>query len=120
MKKACLELSKTSGISHILSENISKKTAFRFAKLDLKHFPKVAIPQTDGEVHYYTNTAHFREGAEINVIEKVKKQEQYQQFIQNGAIEYISLNELKKCDRNVEDFIKRIFLPSKLKGLKFQ
>jgi ribonucleoside-triphosphate reductase len=120
MKKACLELSKTSGISHILSENISKKTAFRFAKLDLKHFPKVAIPQTDGEVHYYTNSAHFREGAEINVIEKVKKQEQYQQFIQNGAIEYISLNELKKCDLNVEDFIKRIFLPSKLKGLKFQ
>ena len=119
MKKVCLELSKTNGVSYVLSENTSKKTPFRFAKLDLKHFPKVAIPQSDGEVHYYTNSAHFREDAEINVIEKVKKQEEYQQFIQNGAIEYISLNELKKSDLNLEEFIKRIFLPSKLLRLKF-
>jgi len=119
MKKVCLELSKTNCFSYVLSENTSKNTPFRFAKLDLKHFPKVAIPQSEGEVHYYTNSAHFREEAEINVIEKVKKQEEYQQFIQNGAIEYISLNELKKCDLNLEDFIKRIFLPSKLIRLKF-
>jgi len=120
MRKVCLDLSKTSGISHVLSENISKKTPSRFAKLDLKHFPKVAIPQTDGEMHYYTNSAHFREGVEIDVVEKVKKQEQYHQFIQNGATEYFSLKELKKYGLNFEDFIKRIFLPSNLIGLKFQ
>ena len=120
MKKVCLELSKTKGISYVLSENISEKTPFRFAKLDLKHFPKVAIPQSKGKEHYYTNSAHFREEAEINVIEKVKQQENYQKFIQNGAIEYISLRELKKRDLNLEDFIKRIFLPSKLTRLKFK
>ncbi|MHA1986651.1 MAG: anaerobic ribonucleoside-triphosphate reductase [Promethearchaeota archaeon] len=120
MRKVCLDLSKTSGISHLLSENVSKKTAFRFAKLDLKHFPKTAIPQTDGSSHFYTNSAHFREGAEINAIEKFEKQEEYQEFIQNGEIEYMSLNELKQCDLNYEDFIKRIFLPSKLRGLQFR
>ena len=119
MDNACNELSKKHKIQFLLSENISKKSPFRFAKLDLKHFPKKAIPQFNGKTHYYTNSAHFREEAEIDVIEKVKDQEMYHQYIKNGTIEYISLNELKKSNLNLEDFVKTIFLPSKLVRVKF-
>jgi ribonucleoside-triphosphate reductase len=119
MIKVCKELSKNTSILHVLSENISENSPFRFAKLDLKHFPKAAIPQFNGKMYYYTNSAHFREDAEIDVVEKVKKQEIYHQFIQNGAIEYISLSELKKSNINLEDFVNRIFLPSKLVRLGF-
>lgn len=119
MNKICLESSKKNNMSYVLSENISKKAPFRFAKLDLKHFPKIAIPQSSGDTFYYTNSAHFKKDAEIDVIEKVKKQEEYQIFIQNGAIEYISLNELKRSNLTLVDFIKKIFIPSKLASLKF-
>ncbi|MHA2281470.1 MAG: anaerobic ribonucleoside-triphosphate reductase [Promethearchaeota archaeon] len=119
MNKFCNELSKNRKVLCVLSENISENSPFRFAKLDLKHFSKVAIPQFNGKMYYYTNSAHFREGAEINIIEKIKNQEMYHQFIQSGAIEYISLNELKNSKLNLENFIERIFLPSKLVKLKF-
>lgn len=119
MNQVCKELSKNSNIRHVLSENTSEKSPSRFAKLDLKHFPGVAIPQFKGKMSYYTNTAHFREDSEINVIQKVKNQEVYHQFIQNGAIEYISLTELTKSNLTLEDFVNRIFLPSKLVRLGF-
>ena len=119
MNKACDKLSKNNKIQFVLSENISERSPLRFAKLDLKHFPKAAIPQFNGKTHYYTNSAHFREDAEIDIIEKVKHQEEYHQYLKNGVVEYISLNELKKSNLNLEDFIKTIFLPSKLIRIKF-
>ena len=119
MYKICLEFSKKNNMSFVLSENVSKKAPFRFAKLDLNHFPKIAIPQSSGDLFYYTNSAHFKKDAEIDVIERVKKQEEYQFFIQNGAIEHISLNELKRSNLTLVDFIKEIFVPSKLACLKF-
>ncbi|MFX1290057.1 MAG: anaerobic ribonucleoside-triphosphate reductase [Promethearchaeota archaeon] len=119
MYKKCLEFSKIHDKSFILSENISKKAPYRFAKLDLKHFPKIALPQSSRDIFYYTNSTHFRKDAKIDVLEKIKKQEEYQIFIQSGAIEYISLNELKRSNLTLVDFIKKIFLPSKLVSLKF-
>ncbi|MFW9879704.1 MAG: anaerobic ribonucleoside-triphosphate reductase [Candidatus Thorarchaeota archaeon] len=119
MHKICLKFSKENNLSYILSENISKKAPFRFAKLDLKHFPKIAIPQSSGDTFYYTNSIHFKDDAEIDVIDKVKKQEEYQFFIQNGATTYISLNDLKRTNLTLLEFIKKIFIPSKLASLKF-
>ncbi len=119
MNKACKELSKKHNKNFVLSENISKKSPFRFANLDLKHFPEKAIPQIKGEMHYYTNSAHFREKAEVNVIKQVESQEIYHDYLDNGAIEYISLTELKTSNLNLDDFVKRIFLPSKLVRVKF-
>jgi len=119
MNKICNELSNKNKINYLLSENISKSSPFRFAKLDLKHFPKTAIPHLNGKMHYYTNSAHFREEAGIDMIEKVRDQEIYHQYIKNGAIEHISLNKLKKSNLDLEDFVKRIFIPSKLARVKF-
>jgi ribonucleoside-triphosphate reductase len=119
MNRACKELSSKNKIQFVLSENISERSTLRFARLDLKHFPKLAIPQSNGKVYYYTNSAHFRDNAVIKVITKIKHQEEYHQYIKKGAIEYISLNELKKSNLNLEDFIKNIFLPSKLVRMQF-
>ncbi|MHA2036658.1 MAG: anaerobic ribonucleoside-triphosphate reductase [Promethearchaeota archaeon] len=119
MNNSCKELSKRHKKNFVLSENISKKSPYRFAKLDLKHFPKKAIPQFKGKMHFYTNSAHFREKAEIDVIKQVKNQEIYHQFIINGAIEYISLSELEISNLSLEDFVKKAFLPSNLERIQF-
>ena len=85
----------------------------------MKHFSKIAIPRFDGESYYYTNSAHFREDAEIDLIEKIKKQEKFHVYIQSGAIEYISLKRLKSNELNLEDLIKDVLMNSKLAKLKF-
>ncbi|MFW9941916.1 MAG: anaerobic ribonucleoside-triphosphate reductase [Candidatus Thorarchaeota archaeon] len=119
MNQLCLEFSRKNNKLYVLSENVSKKTPFRFANLDLKHFPKIAIPQASEGTFYYTNSTHFKKNAEIDLLERVKKQEEYQFFIQNGAIEYISLNDIKRNNLTLVDFINNAFLPSKLVRLKF-
>ncbi|MHA2393282.1 MAG: anaerobic ribonucleoside-triphosphate reductase [Promethearchaeota archaeon] len=119
MNKMCLELSRKYNLHFKLSENISKKASNRFARLDLKHFPKIAIPQSNRDTYYYTNSIHFKKDAEIDLIKRIKKQEEYQSFIQIGAIEYVSLDDLKSNDLNLIDFINNIFIPSNLASLKF-
>lgn len=115
----CERFNERNKLSVLLSENITKKALYRFARLDMKHFPKIAIPQSNGEDPYYTNSFHFRKDAEMEPIEKVKKQEKLQLFIQNGAIEYISLDDLQRNNIELVDFIKKIFIPSTLERLKF-
>ena len=119
MHNLCLEFSRKTNKLYVLSENVSKKAAFRFANLDLKHFPKIAIPQSSGDTFYYTNSAHFNKNVEIDLLEKIKKQEEYQFFIQNGAIEYISLNDFKRNNLTLVDFINKAFVSSRLENLKF-
>jgi anaerobic ribonucleoside-triphosphate reductase len=119
MNELCLEFTSENNMFYVLSENVSKKAPFRFARLDLKHFPKIAIPQSSEEIFYYTNSAHFTKNAEIDLLEKVKKQEEYQFFINKGAIEYISLNEIRRNNLTLVDFINKAFIPSKLESLKF-
>ncbi|MFW9823898.1 MAG: anaerobic ribonucleoside-triphosphate reductase [Candidatus Thorarchaeota archaeon] len=119
MSKTCNILSKKEGISFIVSENTSDQSSLRFAKLDRKHFSKVAIPQKNGKLFHYTDSAHFRDKVDIDLIDRVKKQEVYHQYIDYNAIEYISLENLYSHDIKLEDFIKKIFMPSKLERVKF-
>jgi ribonucleoside-triphosphate reductase len=106
-------------VFYILSENSSTKAPHRFAELDLKHFPEVAIPQKFQETFFYTNSAHFRKNAKINVVKKVTMQEEVHNIIQHGVIENFELTELEENDTNVEEFINTIFTKSKLGSVKF-
>ncbi|MFW9866692.1 MAG: anaerobic ribonucleoside-triphosphate reductase [Candidatus Thorarchaeota archaeon] len=118
MNRMCVEFSKQKNIVHVLSENISRKAPSRFAKSDLKHYPKKAIPHSNGDSSYYTNSAHFRKDVEIDLYERIKKQEAYHYYIQNGAIEYIYLKDLKRAELDIEDLIRKVFLSSKLAKMK--
>jgi ribonucleoside-triphosphate reductase len=115
----CGKFYEESNLIILLSENITKKATYRFARLDIKHFPKIAIPQFKGDDPYYTNSFHFRADIEIDPLERVKKQEKLQYYIQNGAIEYISLRDLKRSNLDLGVFINEVFIPSKLERLKF-
>jgi anaerobic ribonucleoside-triphosphate reductase len=113
------ELSVRDKVLYILSENPSSKAPRRFAESDLKHFPKLAMPQEFKDNFFYTNSAHFRKNAKITVIEKVKMQEEVHSLIQHGVIENFKLTELEENKLNVEEFIKIIFTESKLGSVKF-
>jgi len=119
MIQTCEELSSKEGKNYSLIENSSKKALNRFVRLDLKHFPKLAIPYSKGKRKYYTNSAHFRENIEFDLYEKVIKQGEFHPLIQNEILEQISLNELDKNNINLKDFVKKICNTSKIACLKF-
>ncbi|MFX1572549.1 MAG: anaerobic ribonucleoside-triphosphate reductase [Promethearchaeota archaeon] len=119
MNKSCQEFSDKYEKKYFLSEIFSSKTPFRFANLDLKHFPKISLTQIKKQNYCYTNSAHFRKNAQINVVEKIKLQENFHQLIQNNATEFISLKELNKANIELEDFVKKIYSKSRIANLKF-
>jgi ribonucleoside-triphosphate reductase len=118
MTTTCERFSKESKFSILLSENITKKALYRFAKLDMKHFPKITQSSNKQNLNY-TNSVHFREDAEIDPTEQVKKQEKLQFYIKTGAIEYVSITDLMRFNLDLVDFINEIFMRSKLKRMKF-
>ena len=117
INQLCSQLSEKHNIVFILSENVSEKAINRFTKLDLKQFPhqvkSVSINQN------YTNSAHFSVNAEIELLERIRIQGDFHTTIHEGAIAYFSLNDLKRNDFNVKDFIRKISKDSRISSLKF-
>jgi ribonucleoside-triphosphate reductase len=78
-----------------LWEQPAESSSGRFARLDLKHFPKKAIVQSSGKSAYYTNSAHFRYDAEIPLSQRIKRQGEFHPIVNGGVITHIWLGEQK-------------------------
>ncbi|MHA2400237.1 MAG: anaerobic ribonucleoside-triphosphate reductase [Promethearchaeota archaeon] len=76
-----------------LWEQPAESTSGRLARLDLKHFPKKAIPQSSGNSAYYTNSDHLRYDASIPLSERIKKQGDFHPIVNGGVITHIWLGE---------------------------
>ncbi len=113
----CQELSEKHNKKFITSENLSERAINRFTRLDSKNFPKeVRLVSNDDK---YTNSVHFREDVEVNLLDRVKTQESFHKFIHEGAITYISFKDLQRSKLNIEEFMRKIFEESKISNLKF-
>ncbi len=93
-----------------LWEQPSESTANRLAKLDLKHFPTKAIPQSYGDSAYYTNSDHFRYDADISLSERIKKQGEFHPIVNGGVITHIWLGEQKPDIYGLWELTKNICL----------
>ncbi|TFF93353.1 MAG: anaerobic ribonucleoside-triphosphate reductase [Promethearchaeota archaeon] len=110
MVAKCNTMSKRDGYSYSLWEQPSESTANRLAKLDLKHFPKKAIPQSSGDSAYYTNSSHFRYDADIPLYDRIKKQGDYHPIVSGGVISHIWLGEQKPDINGLWELTKNICL----------
>ena len=119
LNKICVELTEENNKNFILSENISKKAIKRFTKLDFKHFPKEVKLLHNNNNYEYTNSIHFRNDIEIDLLKRVEIQGNFHHFIQNGAVEYIPLNELKENNFTLKEFINIICEKSRISSVKF-
>jgi len=117
INQLCLQLSEKYNRMFVLSENLSEKAINRFSQLDLKHFSKELKIVSNNR--YYTNSVHFRNNVEINPLEKAKIQGGFHKNIHEGAIAYFSLNNLRKNDFTVKDFLQIISKDSMISSLKF-
>ncbi|TXT66753.1 MAG: putative Ribonucleoside-triphosphate reductase [Promethearchaeota archaeon] len=110
MVAKCNTMSERSGFSYSLWEQPAESSSGRFAKLDLKHFPKKAIPQSSGESAYYTNSSHFRYDAEMPLYERIHKQGDYHPIVGGGVISHIWLGEQKPDINGLWELTKNICL----------
>ncbi len=110
MVAKCNSMTERDGYSYSLWEQPAESTANRLAKLDLKHFPKKAIPQSSGESAYYTNSSHFRYDANIPLYERIKKQGDFHPIVQGGVITHLWLGEQKPDIKGLWELTKNICL----------
>ena len=93
MVAKCNFMTERDGISYSLWQQPSESSSNRFARLDLKHFPKKAIPQSKGISAYYTNSDHIRYDADIPLSKRIKLQADYHPIVEGGVITHIWLGE---------------------------
>ena len=93
-----------------LWEQPSESSSGRFARLDLKHFPEKAIPQSSGSSAYYTNSDHFRYDADIPLSERIVKQGDYHPIVNGGVMTHIWLGEQKPDIQGLWELTKNICL----------
>ncbi|NVM43457.1 MAG: anaerobic ribonucleoside-triphosphate reductase [Candidatus Lokiarchaeota archaeon] len=110
MVAKCNSMTERDGISYSLWEQPAESTSNRLARLDLKHFPKKAIPQSSGNSAYYTNSSHFRYDADITLSERIKKQGDYHPVVEGGVITHIWLGEQNPDINGLWELTKNICL----------
>jgi anaerobic ribonucleoside-triphosphate reductase len=110
MVAKCNSMTNRDGKTYSLWEQPSESSSGRFARLDLKHFPKKAIPQSNGKSAYYTNSGHLRYDANIPLNERISKQGDYHPIVNGGVITHIWLGEQKPDIKGLWELTKNICL----------
>ena len=110
MVAKCNTMTERDGVSYSLWEQPGESSSGRFARLDLKHFPKKAIPQSSGKSAYYTNSSHLRYDADIPLSERIRKQGDYHPIVNGGVITHIWLGEQKPDIHALWELTKNICL----------
>lgn len=90
------ELREKHGLKFTLEETPGESTSLRFAKVDMKQYPKskdfVRGDAEKGGV-YYTNSIHLAPDADIDIIERIEKQGRLNTLIESGAITHVFVGE---------------------------
>ncbi|MFX1315187.1 MAG: anaerobic ribonucleoside-triphosphate reductase [Promethearchaeota archaeon] len=110
MVAKCNAMTERDEKSYSLWEQPAESSSARMAKLDLKHFPKKAIPQSSGDSVYYTNSCHLRYDANIPLSERIKKQGEFHPIVEGGVITHIWLGEQKPDINGLWELTKNICL----------
>ncbi len=111
------------GMRFVLEQTPAESTAYRFAKLDLRHFPKVSCQVVKGNPEqgevYYTNSTLFNVGAPVSPIERVKLEGRFHPLIEAGALTHVWLGESKPPAASLANFVIKTFNQTKNDQIAF-
>jgi anaerobic ribonucleoside-triphosphate reductase len=106
----CNSMTERDDKCYSLRQQPAGSTARRLALLDLKHFPKQAIPQSRGNSAYYTNSDHIRYDANIPLSHRIRLQGDFHPIVNGGVITHIWLGEQKPDINELWELTKNICL----------
>ena len=83
------------GLRFVLEQTPAETTAYRFARLDLKHFSPPSGRYALGDVArgeiYYTNSSHLPPAAKVDPAERIRIEGRFHPFFKAGAVTHIEL-----------------------------
>ncbi|MFA6170219.1 MAG: anaerobic ribonucleoside-triphosphate reductase [Candidatus Margulisiibacteriota bacterium] len=113
MKIKCEEMTKKYGMHFVLEQTPAESTAYRFAKLDLEHFPEAAARVVKGKIGtseiYYTNSTYFNVSIPMSSIDRVKQEGLFHPLIDAGALTHVWLGESKPSPESIANFVTKTF-----------
>lgn len=113
MRIKCEELSKKYNMQFVLEQTPAESTAYRFAKLDMEHFPEHANKTVKGNKEtremYYTNSTYFNVSHQMNPVDRVKQEGLFHPLIDAGALTHVWLGESKPSPESVANFVTKTF-----------
>ncbi|KUK14504.1 MAG: anaerobic ribonucleoside-triphosphate reductase [Synergistetes bacterium] len=123
MSMKCQEFGEKFNIRLVLEQTPAESTAYRLARLDLKHYPDKASQVVKGNIQtggiYYTNSTHLNYSADINPIDRVIKEGVFHPLIKAGAITHIWMGEHKPDPKALAKFVERTFRGSQNTQIAF-
>ncbi|MFA4858316.1 MAG: anaerobic ribonucleoside-triphosphate reductase [Candidatus Margulisiibacteriota bacterium] len=113
MRIKCEELSKKYGMHFVLEQTPAESTAYRFAKLDLEHYPVEAAGVVKGSPElreiYYTNSTYFNVSNQMNPVDRVRDEGLFHPLIDAGALTHVWLGEAKPHPESIANFVIKTF-----------
>ncbi len=117
MKLLCDHYASRHNMRFVLEQTPAESTAYRFAKLDLKHHHEDARHVVKGDIFkgevYYTNSTLFNVGSNLNPIERVKLEGRFHPIIEAGALTHVWLGEQRPSKESLANFVIKIFRETK-------
>jgi anaerobic ribonucleoside-triphosphate reductase len=99
IKEEVEKLRNTHGMKFVMEQTPAETTAYRFARLDLKHFSPLPGRYVQGDIAkgdiYYTNATHLHPAAPVDPLTRIRMEGRFHPFFQAGAVTHIELGASK-------------------------
>jgi anaerobic ribonucleoside-triphosphate reductase len=113
MRKEADNLSKIHKMRFVLEQTPAETTAYRFARLDLKHFSPQSGRYVRGDLAlgeiYYTNATHLNPAAPVDPLTRTRVEGLFHPFFGAGAVTYVELGAAAPQVSSLARFIVRAF-----------
>ena len=107
----------------VLEQTPAESTAYRFAKLDLNHYPEQAQRVVKGSIEngssYYTNSTYLNVSEQVDPIERVKREGKFHDMIEAGALTHVWLADSHPSGESVSDFVQKTYHHSRNAQIAF-
>jgi ribonucleoside-triphosphate reductase len=123
MQEEIDKLRRIHGMCFVLEQTPAETTAYRFARLDLKHFSPQSGRYVRGDLAkgeiYYTNSTHLHPAATVDPLTRVRIEGSFHPFFRSGALTHIELGAAEPPPAALAGFIVRAFEETKNRQIAF-
>lgn len=106
-------LSSTHGLRLVMEQTPAESAAYRLARLDLEHFPDLALNivkgNSDTNSIYYTNSTYLNVAVNLDAIDRVKIEGKFHDMIEAGALTHVWLGESQPPKESIANFVVKTF-----------
>lgn len=109
---AVKEEGKKQGIKITIEESPAESASRRLAKIDLKRYPQAKDfmrGSLEKDEVYYTNSIHLRPDADVDIVERIRKQAKFHSLIESGAIIHAFVGENRPSAGAIESLVQKTF-----------